>query len=261
MKDISGNYVHPSAVVSPKAELGRGVTVGPFTLIHGNVVVGAGTSIAAHCEIGCPSPVPGAQPLLIGTGCTIRSHSVFYEGSTFGDDMVTGHHVTVREGTKAGQALQIGTFSDIQGDCTIGDFVRFHSSVHVGKHSMVGDFVWIFPYVVLTNDPHPPSEIQKGVILEDYVAVASMAVVHPGVRIGSGALVGAQSNVLSDVASDTIVVGSPAREIGPTRRIRLQDGSGQPSYPWRRHFHRGYPAEVVKRWRSEFDVGHAEPTP
>ena len=27
-----------------------------------------------------------------------------------------------------------------------------HSNVHVGQLSVIDDFVWIFPYVVLTND-------------------------------------------------------------------------------------------------------------
>ena len=46
----------------------------------------------------------------------------------------TGHRVTVREGVKAGSDLQIGTLTDLQGDCTIGNYVRMHSNVHVGKY-------------------------------------------------------------------------------------------------------------------------------
>jgi hypothetical protein len=35
----------------------------------------------------------------------------------------------------------------------------------------------------------------------------------------------------------------------------LKDGTRRPAYPWRRHFHRGYPDEVVAAWLAEFGNG------
>lgn len=247
--------IHPTALVSPQAHVGEGVSVGPYTIIHGNVKLGDGCNIGSHCDIGLPTPRAQGRPLVIGHGANIRSHSIFYEGSTFGDDLVTGHRVTVREATEAGTNLQIGTLGDIQGTCRIGNYVRLHSNVHIGQHSTIGDFVWIFPYVVLTNDPHPPSELMRGAILEDYVAVATMSVVLPGVTVGKGALVGAHSSVARNVDADTVVAGVPAKVICKTQDIALKDGSGRPAYPWRRHFHRGYPDGIVAAWVDEFGHG------
>src|SRR5262249_42641272 len=149
--------------------------------------IGDNAVIGSHCEIGVPTSLAEGQPLIIGAGAQIRSHSVFYEGSTFGDNLVTGHRVTVRERTIAGADLQLGTLSDVQGDCEIGNYVRTHSNVHIGKHSKVGDFVWIFPYVVLTNDPHPPSNVQLGCEIGSYAALATMSVILPGVKVGEHA--------------------------------------------------------------------------
>jgi len=247
--------IHPTALVCPKAQLGEGVSVGPFTIVHDNVQIGDGCAIGSHCEIGHPAPRAAGRPLVIGRGANIRSHSIFYEGSTIGDDLVTGHRVTVREGTNAGLNLQIGTLGDIQGTCHIGDYVRFHSNVHIGQHSTIGDFVWIFPYVVLTNDPHPPSEVMRGVTLQDFVAVATMSIILPGVTVGRGALVGAHSSVARNVEPDTVVAGTPAKLICQTHDIALKDGSGRPAYPWRCHFHRGYPDDVVACWLAEFGIG------
>lgn len=252
--------IHPSAIVSPRARLGNDVEVGAFSIVHDNVELGDGCSIGSHCEIGCPTPRAQGRPLVFGAGALVRSHSVFYEGSSFGERLVTGHRVTVREGTLAGINLQIGTLGDIQGTCHIGNYVRFHSNVHIGQHSHLGDFVWIFPYVVLTNDPHPPSEVMRGVTVEDYAAIATMSIVLPGVRIGRGALVGAHSSVSRDVRPDTVAAGAPAKEVCPTTDIKLRDGSGQPAYPWRRHFHRGYPDTVVENWLAEFGLGKASLT-
>lgn len=244
--------IHPTALVAPDAKLGADISVGAFTIIHSNVRIGDGCTIGAHCEIGHPAPRAEGKPLVIGNGATIRSHSIFYEGSEFGDGLVTGHRVTVRERTVAGLNLQIGTLGDIQGTCQIGNYVRFHSNVHIGQYSKIGDFVWIFPYVVLTNDPHPPSEIMRGVTLHDFVAVATMSVILPGVDVGEGALVGANSSVGRNVEPNTVVAGVPAKRICKADEIQLKDGSGRPAYPWRRHFHRGYPEEVVARWLAEF---------
>jgi len=250
--------IHPTALVASGARLGRDVRIGPFSIVHANVELGDRCEIGSHCEIGHPTARAEGRPLVLGPGALIRSHSVFYEGSTFGPGLVTGHQVTVREGTIAGERLQIGTLGDVQGTCRIGNHVRFHSNVQVNHRTTIGDFVWLFPHVVLANDPHPPSELLQGVTLEDFVAVAAMSLVLPGITVKRGALVGAHSTVTRDVEPDTVVVGSPARVLGPTQAIRLRDGSGRPAYPWRRHFSRGYPDDLVRAWLDEFGAGRID---
>ena len=245
--------IHPTALISPHAEIGEGVSIGAYSIVHGNVSLGAGTKIDAYCEIGYPTPMAEGRKLSIGRDSLIRSHSVFYEGSSFGDGLKTGHRVTVRELTQAGDALQIGTLSDIQGHCQIGHHVRTHSNVHIGQGSRIGNFVWLFPYIVLTNDPHPPSHLCIGPTLDDYAVVATMSMILPGVHVGEHGFVGAHSLVRKDVEPGTLVAGNPAKFICRTEEVKLRDGSGAPAYPWNRHFHRGYPEEVVAQWMKAFD--------
>lgn len=235
-------------IISPEAKIGKNVTFGNFVTVYDDVVIGDNSVIESYCEIGYPTDLATRRPLIIGSDSKIRSHSIFYQGSIFGHRLITGHHVTVRENTIAGENLQIGTLCDIQGDCVIGDYVRFHSNVHIGKKSKIGNFVWIFPYVVLTNDPTPPSENLLGVVVEDYVSIATMSVILPGVTIGSGSLVGAHSLVTKSVPPGMVACGNPAINKGPASEIKLRDGSNQPAYPWTKHFHRGYPKEVIKKW-------------
>ncbi len=246
--------IHPTAIIEPGAKIGSNVSIGAYSFVGANTVIGDGVTIQNGCEIGIHSVPGNDRPLVIGDGSMIRSMSIFYTGSSFGNRLVTGHRVTVREGVEAGQNLQLGTLTDLQGDCTIGDYVRMHSNVHIGKRSRIGNFVWIFPYVVLTNDPHPPSDVMKGVVLEDFAAVSTMAVILPGVVVKKGTLVGAHSLVSKSTNEDVLVAGNPAKEICPAAKIRLQDGTREPAYPWRRHFHRGYPVDVVNDWKAEFEV-------
>ena len=240
------NKIHPTAHISEKAILGDNITIGANTIIYDNVEIGNGSTIGAFCEIGVSNHLSEGKKLVLGENSTIRSHSIFYEGSIFGEGLMTGHRVTVREKVKAGKNLQIGTLSDLQGHCEIGDYVRFHSNVHIGQHSKVGNFVWSFPYVVLTNDPHPPSETMLGVTVEDYAAIATMSVILPGATISEGCLIGAHSCVKGITEKHSIYVGNPAKNVGPTSKIKLEDGS--PAYPWKNHFKRGYPEDITKDW-------------
>jgi UDP-3-O-[3-hydroxymyristoyl] glucosamine N-acyltransferase len=243
----SSSHIHPSAKIAGNVE------IGPFCIIHRNVELAEGCKVGAYCELGVETNLGDGSPLVIGKSSLIRSHSVFYESSRFGENLTTGHRVTVRENTVTGKNLQIGTLCDIQGDCVIGDYVRFHSNVHIGKKSIIGNFVWIFPYVVLTNDPHPPSNVMKGVTVEDFSVIATMAVILPGVTVGKGALISAHSLLKKDAEPEMLYAGNPAEMICMTRKIRLQDGTKRPAYPWINHFNRGYPEEVASQWMVERD--------
>jgi UDP-3-O-[3-hydroxymyristoyl] glucosamine N-acyltransferase len=242
--------IHSTALISPKAVIGENVSVGAFTIVHDNVVIGDNCIIESHCILGASNHVSAGALLKISNNSHIRSHSIFYEGSTFGEKLVTGHRVTVREKTIAGENLQIGTLSDIQGDCAIGDFVRMHSNVHIGQKTKIGNFVWIFPYVVFTNDPHPPSNTLQGASAADFSVIATMSVVLPGANIAKGVLLGAHSTIKGDTEADMVYAGSPAKLICPTNKIKLKN-SVESAYPWRRHFHRGYPEHIVNEWNKE----------
>jgi UDP-3-O-[3-hydroxymyristoyl] glucosamine N-acyltransferase len=151
--------IHETAIVGERVKLGSNVTVGAFTIIENETQIGDDSVIGSHCHIGYANSPQQAAKLMIGKRAVIRSHSVLYSGSVFGDDLTTGHRVTIREQTIANDGLQVGTLSDIQGHCSIGRYCKFHSNVHIGRQSSIDDYVWIFPYVVLTNDPHPPQRV------------------------------------------------------------------------------------------------------
>lgn len=240
--------IHPTAYIDANADLGEDVEIGAFSIVHGNVKIGHRVKIGSYCELGIATPLSKGDPLNIGNDSLIRSNSVFYESSSFGNELVTGHHVIVRENTIAGLNLQIGTFCELQGDIEIGNYVRFQSSVFVGKKTKIGNYVWILPYVVLTNDPTPPSNQLIGCVIEDFASIAAASVILPGVRVGQHALVAASACVTKDVPSHKVVAGVPARIIDDAKSILRRDDSGEPAYPWTKHFRRGYPDDVVAAW-------------
>ena len=113
--------------------LGIDVEIGPYSIVHENVIIEDRVKIGAYCELGISTSLGNGTPLRIGENSIIRSHSVFYESSSFGEGLTTGHHVTVRENTIAGAGFQIGTQSEIQGDCSVGEYVRLQSNVFIRR--------------------------------------------------------------------------------------------------------------------------------
>lgn len=242
--------VHPTAVIGDVA-FGPGVSVGAYAVVHDGVTLGEGCVVGPHVILGEPlasfySDREYEQPKLqIGRNALLRSGTIIYAGTTIGDNFESGHRATIRESTSIGHNTRVGTLSDLQGHCTIGDYVRIHSNVFVAPDAAVEDFAWLFPHVVLTNDPHPPSTVSLGVRVRRFAAVGAGAVLLPGVTIGPDALVGAGAVVRRDVPAATVVVGNPAREIGPVSQVRSADGA--PAYPWREHFSRGMPWDAAPR--------------
>lgn len=237
-------------IISKKAKIGKNVQFGNFVTVYDNVEIGDDCNIDSYCEIGY-SNGKEKGPLKLGANARIRSHSILYAGSSIGKNLVTGHHVTIRENMKIGMDFQLGTLSDIQGESIIGNYVKTHSNVHICQYSKIGNFVWMFPYVFFANDPHPPSdESTKGPEISDFAVIASGAIIFPDVKVGKGSLVAAGCVLTKDLPDNKIAAGVPSKIIGSTSKIMLKR-TNKPAYPWRYHFHRGYPEEVVKEWMNE----------
>ena len=154
-------------------------------------------------------------PFRCGIGCLVRSHSIIYADTSFGEDVRTGHFVLVREKTRVGSHVVIGSGSIIEGNTQIGDYVMIESQVFIPTHTTIGSFVFIGPNAVLTNDKYPLRRRDDyrpvGPTLEDHVTVGANATLLPGVRIGQGAMVAAGAVVTGDVPAWCLAVGVPAR--------------------------------------------------
>ncbi len=233
--------------ISPNSIIGLNVKIGDNTIIYDNVIIGDNSIIANDCIIGEPqnSYYSNIDEYInpkteIGKNSLIRSHTILYSGSIFGDQFSTGHRVTIRENSIFGVNCRVGTLCDIQGDVLFGDYCWLHSNVHIGQKSILGNFVFIYPYVILTNDPHPPSNICKGPKIGDFSQIAVGSVILPGINIGKHCLIGAQSLVNKNVADYSLVSGNPISINRDIRDLKSKE-TGDSYYPWPKNFHRGMP--------------------
>ena len=183
----------------------------------GRNTIGEGARLFEPVTLGFPSreflgatDFPGVT---LGRNATIRSGTILYCEVVAGDDFQTGHNVMIREKTRIGDRVAIGTNTICEGNCRFGSDVSVQSMAFIPTNTWIGDRVFIGPHVVLTNDRYPPTGIGglAGPVIEDGAAIGANTTVLPGVRIGAGALVAAGSVLTRDVPPGMLAVGNPAR--------------------------------------------------
>ena len=85
----------------------------------------------------------------------------------------------------------------------------------------IGNRVSIAPRVTLVTSSHPNRSLIRGfaplaegpIVIDDDAWLGAGCVILPGVRIGRGAVVGANSVVVSSVPALHVVAGQPARTV------------------------------------------------
>lgn len=122
--------------------------------------------------------------------------------------------VVVLPGARIGANSNICSHCFIENDVVIGDRVTVKSGVQLWDGVTLRDDVFVGPNVSFTNDRWPRSgnrEFKRlPILVEDGASIGAGAVILPGLRIGTGALVAAGAVVTRDVPAGTVVRGNPA---------------------------------------------------
>ena len=101
--------IDPHALVSPRAQLGEGVTVGPFAVIGPEVVIGAHTSVGTHAVIEGPTRIGQDNQIFPFASIGAAPQDKKYKGEptqlTIGDRNVFREFCTMNRGTASGRGL------------------------------------------------------------------------------------------------------------------------------------------------------------
>ena len=219
--------------------IGKNCKISNTAKINENVLIEDNVTIGDFCVIGFNPNNKIKKKLIIKKNSIINSHTNIYLGSEIGENNIIGHNVLIREETFLGKNVQIGSYCDLEGFCFIDDYSKLHSCVHVGQQSKIMSYVYIFPYVVLTNDPIPPSDIRQGVVLEPFSIICTRTTLLPGIKIGFSSFIGANSLVNKDVDPEMIGSGNPFRIKGNISNIKIPN-SNDNAYPWIDRFKKDY---------------------
>lgn len=188
--------IHPSAVVSPLANLGRDVTIGPFCTVETGATLGDGCRLEARVTIkegatlGCNNE--------IGEGSVIGARSQHLHNGPVGGRLIVGDNNKIREYVTMHRAFK-------PEDCTlVGNNNMFMVGVHVAHDCVIGN------NVVAVNNALFGGHVQIG----DRAFIGGAVGVHQHCRVGSYAMVGAHTKIVKDVPPYVTVDGQPAHVIG-----------------------------------------------
>ena len=188
--------IHPLAVVSPHAELGTNVRIGPFCVVEPGVVLGDGCHLSGRVTVKSGTQLGRDNLVLEGTvigGMPQHVHMPECPGVvTIGDANVIRENVTIHRAMQAGNETRIGSRcllmvgSHIAHDCILGDGVIVTNNTMLGGHVSVDDKAYISGGVA----------------------------VHQFCRIGRLAMVGGLARVRQDVPPFVTVDGGTTMIVG-----------------------------------------------
>ncbi len=189
--------IHPTAVISSKAELGKNVKVGPFAIIEAGVTIGNGTELMGHAQV--------QRGATIGQDCVIHPGAIisgipqdlkFAGGETFtrlGDQVTVREFVTINRGTDEGNP---GTI--------IGSDVLLMACAHVGHDTIIGS------HSVIANGVFFGGYAQIG----DYVGIGGGTPVHQFCHVGDHAFIAGGYRTTKDVPPYITAGGEPLQYHG-----------------------------------------------
>ncbi len=189
--------VHPTAIVSPGAELDAGVTIGPYAVIGPGVRLGAGTTVGAHAVLKGPTTIGRDNRIFQFASVGEDPQDKKYRGEE--TRLEIGDRNTFREFT----TINRGTAQD-QGTTRIGNDNWIMSYVHVAHDCVVGNDV------IFSNN----ATLAGHVRVEDHVICSGFSAVHQFCRLGAHSFLGGFAAVTRDVPPYVMVGGQPTAPHG-----------------------------------------------
>ncbi|QDT05938.1 Acyl-[acyl-carrier-protein]--UDP-N-acetylglucosamine O-acyltransferase [Rubripirellula lacrimiformis] len=183
-----------TAVVDPRAKLGRNVRIGHFCVIGPDVTIGDDTTIDSHCVISGNTSIGEENHFF--SGCVIGTHpqdTGYRETPTC---VQIGHGNTFREHCTVNRATE-----KEDGITRVGDNNYLMTGVHVAHDCKLGDRIVIANNGMLGGHVH---------VFNDVTIAGGVGVNHFA-SIGQMSFVSAMSRVLHDVPPYMIVDGQPAK--------------------------------------------------
>ena len=189
--------LHPTAIISQKAELGLNVVVGPYSIVGDDVILHDNVQVGSHCVIEGPSE--------FGSG------SVFYPFVSAGQAPQDLKYRGERSWLRAGARNTFREFTTLQrgteggGNVTeIGSDNLIMAQAHIAHDCRIGS------HVIFANG----ATLAGHVIVEDHATLGAYAGVHQFCRVGKHAFIGGYSVVVKDALPYARTVGNHARCYG-----------------------------------------------
>ena len=201
--------IHPTAVVSPRAELASDVRVGPYAVVEEGAAVGEGCEIGAHAVVKKFTTLGARNRVFEHATLGGEPQDVKFRGERshllVGDDNLIRECVTIHRASGEGEATRVGSRNFLM----VG--------VHVAHNCVLGD----------DNTLANGAALAGHIRVEDHVFFSSNVGAHQFVRFGRYAMVGGKTKVVQDVLPFFTTDGNPPRVRG-LNTIGLRRGGFAP---------------------------------
>ena len=193
---MSAAGIHPTAVVSPRAELAAGVKVGPFAIIGDGCVIADGCVVGPHAVL--ERNVHLAANVRVGVGSVLGGdpQDLKFRGEEttveIGEDSTVREYSTINRGTAASMKTTVGRH------CFIMSYVHLAHDCHIGDG------------VIISN----ATQLAGHVTVEERAILSGVSAVHQFALIGRYSFIGGCSRVAKDVPPYVKAVGNPVKLYG-----------------------------------------------
>lgn len=188
--------IHKTAIIHPKAKLGKDVSVGPNTIIGEHVTIANSTEIGANCLIDGYTT--------IGKECEIFTGAIM--GSITQDRKYRGGRAFLNIGdrNRIREYVTINLSTDSKDKTLIGNDNLIMAYAHIAHNCKIGN------KVTLAN----ASTLAGYVVVEDEVIIGGLAAVHQFVKIGRLSIIGGCSKIVQDIVPYSMADGHPVKIYG-----------------------------------------------
>jgi len=179
---INSQNIHPTAIIEPKAEIGKNVKIGPFCIVGSEVLLADNVELKSHVVIEGRTKIGANTVIYPFASIGQPPQIVKYEGEKseviIGSNNIIREYVTIQAGTKNGGMVT-----------SVGNNCLFMVGVHIGHDCIIGNNVIFANYVSLGG------HVKVG----DFAIIGGLSAVLQFVRIGAHSMVGGLSGLSRDL--------------------------------------------------------------
>ena len=185
--------IHPTAVISDRAQIHPTVKIEPYAVIGSQVTIGANTVVGSHAIIDGLTNIGKDNQIFPGAAIGLEPQDLKYQGANsrviIGDRNRIREYVTINRATDEGEAT------------ILGDDNLLMAYSHVGHNCVIDNQVIIANSVAIAGHVH----------IESMATISGVLGIHQFVHIGTMAMVGGMSRINRDVPPYMTIEGNPAK--------------------------------------------------
>jgi UDP-N-acetylglucosamine acyltransferase len=190
-------FIHETAILAPKAEIGDDCYIGPFCTVGAEVSLGSGVRLDSHVVVDGRTSIGDKTHIFPFASIGLAPQDLKYSGEPTATEIGKRNHirefVTIHRGTDGGGGLT-----------KIGDDNLLMAQAHVAHDCQIGN------NVIMAN----AATLAGHVEIADRANVGAYSGVHQFCRVGLEAFVGGYSVVVKDAPPFAIIQGNHAKCYG-----------------------------------------------